>query len=48
MKPVGENGTFLSDGQRQRVAITPSILRQAEILVMDEATSALDSESEAG
>ena len=44
---VGENGTFLSGGEKQRIAIARAILRKAEILLLDEATSALDAESEA-
>ncbi len=43
---VGQKGTNLSLGQRQRIAIACSILRNAPIVIMDEATSALDSITE--
>jgi ATP-binding cassette, subfamily B, bacterial len=44
---VGERGSRLSAGERQRIAIARAILKDAPILVLDEATSALDANSEA-
>ena len=43
---VGERGLKLSGGEKQRVAITRTILKGPPILVLDEATSALDSFTE--
>ena len=43
---VGERGLKLSGGEKQRVAIARTILKQPSILVFDEATSALDSHTE--
>lgn len=43
---VGERGSKLSTGQRQRVSIARAFLRNAPILIMDEPTSALDVETE--
>ncbi|MGH7095084.1 MAG: ABC transporter ATP-binding protein [Stellaceae bacterium] len=43
---VGERGTKLSTGQRQRLAIARAFLYDAPIILLDEATSALDTESE--
>lgn len=42
----GEEGTGLSEGQAQRIAIARAILHKGSILILDEATSALDSETE--
>ncbi len=44
---VGERGVKLSGSQRQRIAISRVLLKDAPLLVLDEATSALDSEVEA-
>jgi ATP-binding cassette subfamily B protein len=43
---VGERGLKLSGGEKQRVAIARTILKEPPILVLDEATSALDSHTE--
>ena len=43
---VGERGLKLSGGEKQRVAIARTILKNPAILVFDEATSALDSHAE--
>uniref|UniRef100_A0A8C5AFI1 ATP-binding cassette, sub-family B (MDR/TAP), member 11a n=1 Tax=Gadus morhua TaxID=8049 RepID=A0A8C5AFI1_GADMO len=43
---VGAQGSQLSRGQKQRIAIARAILRNPKILLLDEATSALDTESE--
>ena len=43
---VGERGLKLSGGEKQRVAIARTLLKNPKILVFDEATSALDSQAE--
>jgi ATP-binding cassette subfamily B protein len=44
--PAGERGVMISGGEKQRIAIARTILKNPPILVFDEATSALDSDSE--
>ncbi len=43
---VGKNGSMLSGGQKQKIALLRAFAKNARVLIMDEATSFLDSESE--
>ncbi|MBU5256287.1 ABC transporter ATP-binding protein [Tissierella praeacuta] len=43
---VGEGGSTLSGGEKQRISIARAILKDAEIILLDEATASLDADNE--
>lgn len=44
--PVGEGGSTLSGGEKQRISIARALLKDASIVLLDEATASLDPENE--
>lgn len=43
---VGRNGTTVSGGEKQKIAVARALLRDSEVIILDEATSSFDSESD--
>ena len=43
---IGENGNYLSNGEKQRIALLRSLIRKPKLLILDEATNAIDKSNE--
>lgn len=43
---LGQNGTSISGGQRQRLSIARSLLKEPQVLILDDSTSAVDTNTE--
>lgn len=43
---IGENGNYLSNGEKQRIALLRSLIRKPKLLILDEATNAIDKSTE--
>lgn len=43
---IGDKGTFLSKGQRQRLTVARAVLKNSPIIILDEATASADQENE--